>query len=421
MLRGIDFFQLLIDKHAKRKGGAGHIIRLKLILKGQLKENSFSEVLNTNPLLQQVAKARIRTYFGVGYPYLYFCKKETHIPVAFHSKNIENQLLNLSLNSKKAPPFRVDFFYPNKNQTCLIFSLHHIFFDHIGVQALIDIFNDNRSLPLLPTAYSKKNFAQKCREFFRAIGFAFREGTRKMSSLKRPLPKERPLTANFHEVIFTPEETKVIKKNCQKHNVAYSPSSFLLGCVAHAFHHQIFSTQANHDFFWIPVPVNNRPKGAPPALLFNGLTFLFYKLKSTDFNDLSHCIATIQAQMKTQIKEKLPDAFISFVEGYKYVPLPIYYWQMQLPSWGKLSSFSFSFLGDSFPHLTAFLGHEIEDITHYPSNVVRPGLTAIFYQFKGTIRMVLGTVKGDFSKEEEADILRGIRRNLMISENELIS
>ena len=413
LLKGIDFFQLLIDKHARRKGGVGHIVRLKLEVEGQLQEDFLRANFQKNKLLQKVARARISTNFGIGYPYLFFQKTPADIPIIFNEFNSESTLhglLNGSLDARKDCPFRVDFFYPNNQQTTLVFSLHHILFDHVGVQNLLaSINNPLLDIPLFTKVSAKGSFRKKWIEFFRAVGFAFREGTRKMTVLKRKLPAQRPLESNFFEVVFSEEETALIYKNAQKYGAGFNKSSFFLAAVVQSFHLNVFSKQDNHDFFWIPVPVNDRAKGTTSHLLFNGLTFLFYKLKNTECNDLQQIIISLQRQMKTQIKEKLPAAFISFVDAYRFVPLPIYYWQMQLPSWGKLNSFSFSYLGDSFPNLTEFLGHPVQDITHYPSNVVRPGMTVIFYQFKGKLRMVIGLVKGDFSPSETNEIINKTR------------
>ena len=414
-LSGIDYFQLLIDKHAKRKGGVGHIVRLKLTLEGHLPQQMLQDKIHHNSSLQKIARTRVSTNFGFGYPYLYFTKKDCGIPIHWHEyhKKNDDTFLNIALNPFEAPPLRIDAYHTTANATILIFSFHHILFDHIGIQEVLRCIDSGKEVCLVPPKHNKIPFLKRAHAFFQAINFAFKHGTTKMSSLQKKLPPDRPLKANFHETAFTVAEGNQILDQINKNDAQHTPSLYFIEQVAKSFHSNIFKKQHEHDFFWIPVPVNDRLKTKDNYLLTNGLTFLFYKLSKEALNQKASAIPMLQKQMKEQIKKRLPKAFLSFADGWWYFPLPIYYLQWQLPSWGKLSSFSVSYLGTTLPEMQTFLGHEITDLTHYPSNVVRPGLTVIFYYFKGTLRVVTGFVRNDFTAKEENQIMQDLKNRLL--------
>jgi hypothetical protein len=84
-----------------------------------------------------------------------------------------------------------------------------------------------------------------------------------------------------------------------------------------------------------------------------------------------------------------------------------------LTSLGELSTFYFYYLGNTFAGLDTFLGHEVIDVKNYPSNSIVPGLTVIFYEFRGQLRLMSSWVEGWFSEEEQQDLLFKIKRMLL--------
>ena len=406
-LKGIDYFQLLIDHHNKKKGGLGHIVRLSIWLDGIMDEKLFRQRIDRNPICQQIAKIRITQHGGVGYPKIIFKETNTSIPIAFHDSNtneISNAILNTPVLVYEEPPFNIQVIYLKNGCTCLLFSFHHILFDHVGVQSLLASINGEQNIALFPSKLPGRPLLQRVNAFFKAIGFAFKQGNYKMSTPTRPLPAKNPNWLSYQEHIFTKEETLAINNN-----LGLKKGDFLLACVCKALHQKIFSQQKNHQFIWVPVPVNFRPKGKRGAVLMNGLSFLFYKLTVADLKNIDSTMKSIHSQMKDQIRKKLPRAFIHFANAYWYVPLPIYYPMFNLPSLGKLSSFSFSSLGNSFPDFDHFLNLPVLDIKNYPSNPISPGLTIVFYEFRGQLRLMTSWVEGWYSTEEQTDIINSIK------------
>ena len=410
-LKGIDYFQLLIDHHNKKKGGLGHEARLAVYLKGKLDKKKFQQTLEANPHYLQLQTIRVSKTFGFGYPSITFTNTKGKIPITF--QEIPESSLNIQVKVYKNPPLHIQVFYLSDNTTCILFTFHHILFDFAGVQSFIASLCGKENIPLLPIESKPRPFAKRFKSFFEAVFFTFKEANAKMTIEDKPLPLQKPFLTTYKEITFTEAEKQRIYENASKHGLLLNLGMYLLAGVSKGLHDEIFSKQKRHNFIWAPVPVNVRKKGTADAILFNGLSFLFYKLRPEVLNDLETTTREIKSQMLDQMRKELPAAFIDFADGYWYMPMPFYAPMLYLPSWGKLSSFSFSVLGNTFQNLSEFMGLKITNITNYPSNSIAPGITFLFYEFRGELRMMTSWVKGQYTSEEQDQVLRKVSELLL--------
>ena len=417
-LKGIDYFQLLIDHHNKRFGGPGHEARLAIFLDGIVNESKVTALLAQNEICDRLRSLHIDKTFGLGYPSLVFSETKKNIPVSFHKVNdieIPNSFLNIPVDVYHQPPLHIQVFYFNNKTSCILFTFHHILFDFAGVKSFINSLTGLLEIPLLPLETASVAFSKRINRFFRAVFFTFHEANHRMTIPERELPKQQPLKVIYRELQFTEAETGSIIENCSRYSLQLNRSIYQVACVSMALHRVIFSKQKNHNFIWLPVPVNFRKKGTPDAILFNGLSFLFYKLKPGVLMNLKNTIEAIQLQMKDQMRKELPQAFIDFAEGYKFMPMPFYYPMMNLPSWGKLSSFSFSTLGNTFEGMQKFIDLPVTDIKNYPSNSISPGFTFLFYEFRGKLNVMTSWVEGQYSKSEQDEVLQTLKTIMLDS------
>ncbi len=416
-LRGTDYFQAVIDFHNRKKGGQGHIVRLLLHLKGELEREVLLRCLEDNDLFCQIAGVRLSDKIRKGYPN--FCVTSTEnkeLPVSFHQIMHKDELkpfFQEAVPIFEGPPLLLRVIYSQKGDTFLLFAFHHIFFDFQGVQALIASLNGDFSIPLLSPVPPKSTFREKARGFFRSSGIAFRGGNFNMWSIPVPLPDRTEHPIVFRELVFEVSETQRVLQQCRGMGAAYNKSAYLLAGVATALYQQFFRESGKKKFFWVPVPVNTRRRGSKGGVLLNNLSFLFLKIEGDDLDSFEETLNSIKRSMKRQISAKSPKHFINFLEGYLPIPLPIYNAMFNLPSLGELSTFSFSYLGNTFAGLDTFLGHEVIDVKNYPSNSIVPGLTVIFYEFRGQLRLMSSWVEGWFSEEEQQDLLFKIKRMLL--------
>jgi len=416
-LKGIDYFQLLIDHHNKRFGGPGHEARLAVYFNGKVDVNVISKIISENELCRQLQSLHISKTFGLGYPALIFSEVKKNIPISFHSletNEIPNECLNIPVDVYNQPPIHIQVFHFKNNQSGVLLTFHHILFDFAGVQSFIYSLSGIKDVAMMPGAPQHSAFLTRARRFFRGIFFTFREANMKMTTTERPLPEKKPLTIVYKEIEFDENETKAVLNNGVQYGLGINKSIHHVASASKALHDVIFRNQQNHSFIWVPVPVNIRRKGGRDAILFNGLSFLFYKLRPSTLDSLDQTIGEIKLQMKDQMYKELPAAFVDFADGYRYVPLPLYYPMMNLPSWGRLSSFSFSTLGNTFTELKELFGVPVAEIKNYPSNSISPGVTFLFYEFRGKLRVMTSWVKGQYSDSEHDMVLKRVK-DLMLN------
>ncbi len=414
-LKGIDYFQLLIDHHNKRFGGSGHEARLAIFLDGIVDEHKLRVIISGNEHCKMLSSLTISKTGGLGYPAAVFSNDLVPIPVSFHTiagADIPDSFLNQAVSVYDSPPLHLQVLYFSNNTSCILFTFHHILFDFAGVQSFVYSLTGKKNIPLIAAEEKSTEFRIRLRRFFKAVIFTFREANYRMTIPERALPK-KPLQIIYRELQFTETETLAVNENYIRRGLQLSHSLMQIACVCLALHSEIFSRQKNHNFIWVPVPVNFRRKGNNDAILFNKLSFLFYKLDQDALTGIDKTIEVLQSQMRDQVKKDMPKAFIDFADGYWYMPMPLYYPMMNLPSLGKLSSLSFSTLGNTFKELEYFLEHRVSEIKNYPSNSILPGFTFLFYEFRGTLRLMTSWVKGQYTENEQELVTNKIKELML--------
>ncbi|MEZ4947961.1 MAG: hypothetical protein R2784_00970 [Saprospiraceae bacterium] len=352
-LHGVDYFQLLIDHHGRKLGGPGHIVRLEMLLEGRLEESLLLAAIKNNQGLKELSRVRLSAGKWSGFPRFYF-EEASPFPVFFHKNAFDERFEDLPINPFENAPFRLDVFDEKDGNSLLWFSFHHVFFDHIGIQAFISLMDGQNDVPVFDPTPIKMTLSEKLKAYFKAANFAFIDGNFFMTRHEQKLPAVKPKLLNKKRFVFSKKEKEIIEENCKKAGIGQSLNAFLLACVSKALHDEIFSHQKSHNFLWVPSLVNVRQKGAKPYILRNYLSFLFFKIRPYTLEDFNGTIKEVFKQMRWQIGKRLPQAFRDFAETYRFMPMQIYYWMFQMPSMGKLSAFSFSYLGKSFEGLESF-------------------------------------------------------------------
>jgi hypothetical protein len=379
-----------------------------MLLEGKLNETHLISILETHEGLNELSRVRLSAGKWSGFPRFYF-EKASPFPVFFHDGPFDKSYEDLPLNPFEKAPFRLDVFYEKEGNSLLWFSFHHVFFDHIGIQAFIRLMDGQKDIPVFDPTPIKMSLPEKLKAYFKAANFAFIDGNFFMTRHEQKLPAVKPKLLNKKRFVFSKKEKEQIEANCKNAGIGQSLNAFLLACVSKALHDEIFCHQKSHNFLWVPSLVNVRQKGARPYILRNYLSFLFFKIRPATLDDFNGTVKEVFKQMRWQIGKQLPRAFRDFAETYRFMPMQIYYWMFQMPSMGKLSAFSFSYLGKSFEGLESFLGHRVLNLRNVPSNSIRPGIAVIFYEFRGELRLESSWVADWYDEEKEEAVLKKIK------------
>jgi NRPS condensation-like uncharacterized protein len=356
------------------------------------------------------------THFGIGFPAWKESPGLSEVVVNINTHDgecVPEAALQLSLNPYNGPPIDISAYYLKGNKTAIVFTFCHILFDFSGVQAYIFSLAGLLESNGISIHSDKGNRIGKWRLFFKAVSFVFSRGTVAMQTTRSRIPAKRPVKLKYDLVSFDAVQTDRIQQSIARNGLSFLPSAYFSAVVAKALNDELFKISNESSFLWIPIPVSNRKKENAGILLGNHLSFLFLRLFKSDLSSKRTALDSVKEQMFKSINEKIPDSLAVFCRNYKLMPLPFYYPMLQLPSLGKMSSFSFSMLEEVFPGMQSFMGHKVLQIENHPSNTIQPGITFLFYRLDDKINLSISWLDGQYESKIQLAVADRIKNLLM--------
>jgi hypothetical protein len=212
---------------------------------------------------------------------------------------------------------------------------------------------------------------------------------------------------------FTEKETALIEERCHRLNAGFRRSHFYLAASIRAVH-AIATQRGNRDAaYLIPVPHDMRRRGAKGPIFSNHLSILFYRIEASQAARLGDIMAELSRQMMDQIRTKFPECCMAALNLFKPMPLNYYLRHLGKPTRGKFATFSFSDSGETCTGMTDLMGGKIQEVTHHVPTWRPPGLTVLFWNFKGRPSAQLSWVNDCLSPAEADALERGLRSALL--------
>ena len=171
----------------------------------------------------------------------------------------------------------------------------------------------------------------------------------------------------FKTVEFSVDETNEIAKTAWNAGSRIGQSVFYQVVSAITAMKTLKNRGENPPYLWFSVPANQRRKGSVGHLVSNQLSFLFYRCTQSDLIDIKTGVASINTQLKAQIKANIALRYATLLSALRFMPLSIYEAMVDLASKGKTSSFGFSDLGDFKEPISHFQGASVLGYKTLPS------------------------------------------------------
>ncbi|NJM24920.1 MAG: hypothetical protein HC859_04785 [Bacteroidia bacterium] len=382
--------------------------RYLLELKGRLDADAFREKVNAHPDLRWLASLSPVKSWAFAIPVWKVTHGVQAIPVLVHQTDelMPSAILNRKLSPHTPPFVTFDILERSDGNSALIMSWHHLHMDGYGVVLLLKqlaglstderlhVMTDNGDAPLPLRLLANAT---------RAKFFVDRISRKPLSAL--PIPKNAKPTGQKMRVIkFTEEESLRIDENGPRLGAQFGRSALFLAAITRCVAAFIRNKGgAIHDF-WIPVPKDQRKKGAAGPLLGNHLSFLFYRVRKQHLTSLSACVKSVNDQMVEQLRSNMSRDYDILMRFLRRTPLPLYYYWIKGPQGGSLASFLFTVAADHPADFTTFDGQPIRDAWSFPSNIFPPGLTFAFMRF-GRHLHVMAMYVEDVINDIEMDAL----------------
>lgn len=420
-VNGSDYFLLLLDQHMRKHGPLGNVGRFVLELDGPLTEVQLRQKLKDSHIanwLNSVGKPRRNLLFKL--PQWKSASKRKAFSILTHSasdsKQLPESIFSQDIRLGKNRPFHFDLIPHSGGKTTMIFSWHHSLMDAHGIEMFLKMLGGNDGTievnRLFPKAEAATNWPEEMNKAREVKKFLFDSTRSPLAMLmeQAPQPKSK---GQYRIIAFSEEETTQVDARARELKVRFGNSPMYLAATARGIHQIRQARKMPEGIYWIPVPQDQRKRGAIGPIISNQVSFLFYKLTDTELGDISETIQSLSQQMMDQIRNGITASFAVMMGIFRRLPMAAYRYLMHQPTRGDIASFFFSDTGNSLKQFTEFMGLSIKDATHFPPNAHHPGFTLIFMRVQNRLKVVVGYTDVSLSEEEIEGFVTHLRGDLL--------
>lgn len=420
ILSGSDYFQLLLDRHYRQYGSQGNTSRFVVNVKGQLNAGQLEQTVNNDTIFRWLHSLRIKRQFPFRLSQWKQIKTAHSIPIRIHEINqkdydIPNEFFKADIQPHLDPPFKLDLIYHRNDQTTLFLTWSHILLDSQGAEILVRHLGNatgNKPVQLLASNNAEFSITKKLAQAREIRNFMFLD--KKKTDISFLLNKHDSRYVNrYHLVRFSETETEQIITNSRCIGAQFGRSPFLLAAAMHSFKDLLKRKGEFYPKIWVPIPQNQRKKGAVGPLAGNQLSYLFYRVFPQQLESMQKTVEVIRQQMIDQMRSNIPASFCSMMELMRWIPLWLYGYIIKSPTQGALASFFFSDTGKTLDDFKSFCGLPVSDAIHYPPHSSHPGFTIIFMDFQQKLQAIIAYNENVVNKEDIFCFESSIRKNLL--------
>lgn len=412
-LTGADNFQVLLDRHMRKRGRIGNLVRLALELDPSADLQLLAQGIEANPNFRLAKGLRMQRATLV-MPKWVMCEDGPGAGnVALIENCAPNDLSERVLQRDILPGgclVLVQLVALVDGRKQIVISAHHALFDQKGMvnfaRAILPGSPSWSEEALFPEHQSQHwwpEFRSTVYIMFYMLGSPFWF----MARLLRG--KHGPVAAPVFSVLqFDEAQVGSMEKQAWSLGARFGLSHFRLASTLAALQRVFAARGEQPPYYWVSMPVSKRRKGSAGHLFGNNLTFVFARLMDDVVHDRTRAIAAIHAQVKQQLAADVPTRYTSLLNFFRRVPLWLYSTLVNLPMRGDYASLSFSDLGDEGEGVSSFGGVPVLSAVDYASVPAPPGLTVTFKRNSKGLQLVIGHVPEALSVAEREQFERDL-------------
>lgn len=386
-LSGADCFHLVLDKHAKKHGAGGNVMRKIFYFDRSLSFNKINSILSGSPVIYWLCNIKLVSGRFFGLPYWKYVDAGNQIVLQEHRSSIESDIpaaiLQRDITVDSTRFIEADLVYYPSGSCAFVISWNHILLDAKGTTLLFEHLNqisENKNQDpgiYFPGKEKRPAILSYIRNMYQVKKFVQVSARPPVSSVATTATKSGDGATRTKIISFTLDQTKKINDNAFKCGSRFGPTLYLVACCSHVVH--FLNQQRNRaGDLWIPVPYDGRLRGAIGPLISNCVSFLFYRIPKAELIDLPQTLACLRTQMTAQIKEGMQQQYTMFLNMMRYAPLWLYYFLIYHTNKGVFASFLYTSTGDNFNELNSLFGEPIRNLHMIPALTFPPGLTFVF-------------------------------------------
>lgn len=387
ILSGADCFHLVLDKHSKRHGAGGNVMRKIFYFNSALSFEKINSILKDSPVIYWLCNIKLVQPGFFKLPYWQYVDSGNEIILLQHHTKSENEIpesiLIRDITVESTRFIEADMVYYPSGACAFVLSWNHILLDAKGTTLLFEHLNDlseNKRQnfdTFFPGTEKKTNFATYIRNMYKVKKYVQRSAKPAVSSVAYSKTKSIDGRTLTKVISFNTDETKKINDNAFKTGSRFGPTLYLVACCSQVIHSLNKQRNKTGDI-WLPVPYDGRLRGAAGPLISNCVSFLFYRIPQNELDTIPQTVKCLSTQMKAQINDGIPQKYTMFLNMMRHVPLWLYYFLISRTGKGVFASFLYTSTGDNFNDLRSLFGEPIRNISMIPALTLPPGLTFVF-------------------------------------------
>ena len=387
ILSGADCFHLVLDKHAKKHGAGGNVMRKAFYFSTALSFDKINSILKSSPVIYWLCNIKLVHGFLLKKPYWKYTDSGREIILRRHYTQIEEELpeiiLSRDITVESERFIEADLVYYPSGSCAFILSWNHILLDAKGTTLLFEHLNHiSENKPhnfdiFFPAKEKSTGIITYIRNMYKVKSFIQTSSRPPVYSIADIAAKHIEEITRNKTISFNIKETETISDNACKAGSLFGPTLYFISCCAHVMD-TINKKENKQGDIWLPVPYDGRLKGAAGPLISNCASFLFYRITREHLNDVSKTVKSLSMQMKSQIKNGIPQRYTMFLNMMRHIPLWLYYFLVSRTGKGVFASFLYTSTGDNFNDLKSLFGEPLSKLTMTPALTFPPGLTFVF-------------------------------------------
>ncbi len=393
-LSGADCFHLVLDKHAKKHGAGGNVMRKAFYFSRPLSFDKINSILKSSPVIYWLCNIKLENGFLLTKPYWKYTDDGREIMLRQHQMQQENEIpeiiLSRDITVESERFIEADLVYYPSGGCAFILSWNHILLDAKGTTLLFEHLNHiSENKPhnfniFFPAKEKNTGIVTYIRNMYKVKSFVQTSSRPPVYSIAQVGTKNTDDRTLNKIISFNIDETELINENACRAGSRFGPTLYFISCCAHVIYS--IKQQINEPAdLWLPVPYDSRLKGAAGPLISNCSSFLFYRLAKEELKNVPQTVKILSEQMKAQIKNGIPKKYTMFLNMMRHIPLWLYYFLVSRTGKGVLASFLYTSTGDNFNDLKSLFGEPLSTLTMTPALTFPPGLTFVFLKHDHTL------------------------------------
>lgn len=387
ILSGADCFHLVLDKHAKKHGAGGNVMRKIFYFNNPLPFEKIDGILKSSPVIHWLCNIKLVQGSLLYTPYWQYNERGNEIILLEHHAAIDDEIpqtiLNRDITVESQRFIEADLVHYPSGGCAFILSWNHILLDAKGTTLLFEHLNllsenklDNFDI-FFPGKEKKTNIVTHIRNMYKVKKFVQTSSRAPVSSVACTTTKTDEGKTLIKVISFSDIETRKINTNAFRTGSRFGPTLYLVACCAHVIN--FLNRQKNKaGDIWLPIPYDGRLRGAAGPLISNCVSFLFYRIAKNEMDTVPQTVKCLSSQMTSQIKNGIPQKYTMFLNMMRHIPLWLYYFLISRTGKGVFASFLYTSTGDNFNNLTSLFGEPIKNLNMIPALTFPPGLTFVF-------------------------------------------